>query len=98
VTHIVLEDGALDDLDRIVCHLRDHEVVDASSRGQEVLSTIAVLEAHPRIGRPTANGMGELVIGRGSHGHVALYRHFIGMNAVLVLAIRAPREAGYFQT
>jgi hypothetical protein len=42
--------------------------------------------------------MGELVIGRGSHGHVALYRYVAEMDLVLVLAIRAPREAGYFQT
>ncbi|MFI4970996.1 MAG: type II toxin-antitoxin system RelE/ParE family toxin [Lysobacterales bacterium] len=92
---MVLGDEALDDPDRIVGHLRDHDIVDASLRGQEILSAIAVLEGHPKIGRPTASGLRELVIGSGSHGYIALYRYVIEMNAVLVLAIRAQREAGY---
>lgn len=94
----MLKDGALDDLDRIVCHPRDREIADASLRSREILSAIAVLEAHPKIGRPVASGLRELVIGSGSHGYIALYRYVIEMNAVLVLAIRAQREAGYSQT
>lgn len=95
MTRIVLGDEVLDDLDRIVCHQRDRAIVDASLRGQEILSAIAILEGHPRIGRPVASDLRELVIGSGSHGYIVLYRCVTEMNAVLVLAIRAQREAGY---
>jgi len=39
--------------------------------------------------------MRELVIGFGASGYVALYRHEPAEDAVYVLAIRHPREAGY---
>ena len=38
---------------------------------------------------------GELVIGRGAHGDVALYRFVPELDTVVVLAVRAQREAGY---
>ena len=38
--------------------------------------------------------MNELVIGRDSHGYVALYRYVAAIDTVFVLAIRSQREAG----
>ena len=42
-----------------------------------------------------ANSKRELVIGRRSHGYVALYRYVHEIDTVFVLAIRSRREAGY---
>ena len=47
------------------------------------------------IGRPTSPDMRELVIGRRSHGFVALYRYVPDLDIVFVLALRSQREAGY---
>lgn len=38
--------------------------------------------------------MRKLVIGKGARGQVALYRDVAGVDAVIVLAIRRPRESG----
>jgi hypothetical protein len=40
-------------------------------------------------------GKRELVIGRHSHGYVALYRYVVEIDTVFVLALRSQREAGY---
>ena len=39
--------------------------------------------------------MNELVIGRRTHGYIALYRYVAVIDTVFVLAIRSQREAGY---
>jgi hypothetical protein len=36
-----------------------------------------------------------LVIGRRSHGSLALYRYETSIDAVFVLAVRSQKEAGY---
>ena len=54
-----------------------------------------VLRANPLIGRACGNSLRELVIGRGAHGCIALYRYAVLVDTVFVLAIRAQREAGY---
>jgi hypothetical protein len=35
------------------------------------------------------------VIGRRSHGYVALYRYVVEVDTIFVLAVRSQREAGY---
>ena len=47
------------------------------------------------VGRPVEYGLRELFISRGRTGHVALYSLEEGQDAVLILAIRHQREAGY---
>ena len=47
------------------------------------------------IGRPANNDKRELVIGRSSHGYVALYRYLVEVDTVFVLAVRSQQEAGY---
>jgi toxin ParE1/3/4 len=84
-----------DDFDRILDHLAKHEVDDARSRVQDIISAITVLERNPFIGRPVDGDRRELVIGRRSRGYIALYRYIAEVDTVFVLAVRGQREAGY---
>jgi toxin ParE1/3/4 len=95
VARVRLAPGVLDDLARIIEHLRQHEVDDAESRGRQIISALDVLADNPLIGRPAGDDRRELLIGRDSHGYVALYRYLPVIDTALVLAIRAQREAGY---
>lgn len=90
-----LAPGVIDDLDRIVEHLRQHEAVDAGARMEWIVSALDVLAHNPLIGRPAGDDRRELLIGRGADGYVALYRYLTVIDVALVLAIRAQREAGY---
>lgn len=83
------------DLDRILDHLQRHEAEHVAARLREIIAAVDVLRTNPLIGRPTGNDKRELVIGRGSHGYVALYRYVVGIDTVFVLAVRAQREAGF---
>lgn len=51
------------------------EVAQAEDRLMEMIEAISVLATNPLIGRPAVNDKRELVIGRGSHGCMALYRY-----------------------
>lgn len=84
-----------DDIDRILDHLAHYEVEGLSTRISEIMQAIAILEQNPLIGRPAENGKRELVIGRRSHGYVALYRYVATVDTVFVLALRSQKEAGY---
>lgn len=95
MTRVRLTPGVLDDFDRIVDHLRQHEVQAADARMAEIVSALDVLADNPLIGRPTGDDRRELLIGRDAHGYVALYRYLSVIDTALVLAIRAQREAGY---
>ena len=83
------------DIERIARHLAVHEATDVDARLGEITDACAVLERHPLIGRPTADGLHELVIGRGSRGYVALYDFDAALDLVLVLAMKAQREERY---
>ena len=63
----------------------------------EIAARLLALQTTPDIGRPFdgEEGLRELVIGFGSSGYVALYRHDPADDAVYVLALRHQREAGY---
>lgn len=84
-----------DDVDRIVDHLERHEVGQLEARISEIFSAVDVLRTNPLIGRLAYDDRRELVIGRGSHGYVALYRYAAAIDTVFVLALRAQREAGF---
>lgn len=95
MVRIELAPGVLDDIDRIIDHLRKHQVPTTDERIGEILEAIDILAHSPRIGRPVANGKRELVIGSGSRGYVALYRYLEQIQTVFVLALRAQRESGF---
>lgn len=61
-----------------------------------IAEAVSLLTRHPHIGRPVEMGLRELVISRGRTGCVALYSVENAHDAVLVLAIRHQREAGYW--
>ena len=84
-----------EDFDRILDHLARYKVEHSELRILEIINALDVLEHNPMIGRPLTNGMRELVIGRGSHGYIALYRYVSEIDTVFILAIRSQREAGY---
>lgn len=75
MARIELTPEVLDDLDRILDHLMQHQVPNAAARIAEIVHAIDVLEHNPLIGKPATRGKRELVIGRRSHGYVALYRY-----------------------
>ncbi|MEB1529750.1 type II toxin-antitoxin system RelE/ParE family toxin [Xanthomonas sp. WHRI 7945] len=95
MTRIRFAPGVIEDLERIAAYLRDHESEHAEERAEEIVSAFDVLAGNPLIGRPIHGDNRELVMGRGSHGYVALYRYVDVTDTVVVLALRAQREAGY---
>lgn len=95
MTRVRLAPGVIEDLERIVNHLRRHEIVAAEARVGEIISAFDVLAENPVIGRPAGDDKRELVIGHGSGGYIALYRYLPLIDTALILALRAQREGGY---
>ncbi|SBT07555.1 conserved hypothetical protein [Candidatus Accumulibacter aalborgensis] len=83
------------DFSRILDHLAHYEVENPAARIREIVEAISVLEYNPLIGRPARGDKRELVIGRRSHGYVALYRYLPEVDTVFVLAVRSQRELGF---
>ena len=84
-----------EDFDRILAHLDQFDAADRATRIDEIIQAVNVLAYNPLIGRPAGENMNELVIGRGAHGYVALYRYVGAMNTAFVLAIRGQRGGGH---
>ena len=95
MSRIELASAVANDFDRIVDHLAEFEIPDGDKRIAEIMQAISVLETNPLIGRPVDGILKELIIGRDSHGYVALYRYVAAIDTVFILAIRAQREGGY---
>jgi len=95
VSRIELAPEVAKDFDRILDHLAGYEVENPGQRLGEIIAALDILAQNPLIGRPASNAKRELVIGRRSHGYVALYRYVAEIDTVFVLAIRSQREAGY---
>lgn len=85
----------MEDFERILEHLLQAQTQDPASRMKEITTALGILEHSPLIGKPASGDKRELVIGRGSHGYLALYRYLEEIDTVFVLAIRSQREAGY---
>ena len=94
MSHIQLASEVGDDFERILDHLAHYQVENPALRIREIIEAINVLEHNPMIGRPANNDKRELVIGRRSHGYVALYRYIAEIDTVFVLAVRSQEEAG----
>jgi len=84
-----------EDFDRILDQLANYQAKSPELRIREITEGINVQEHNPMIGRPAANGKREPVIGRRSHGYVALYRYVVEADTVFVLALRGQREVGH---
>lgn len=92
---VELANRIAEDIQRIVAHLAEHDAPATEERVAGVFRTLQVLEDNPLIGRLVRDELRELVIGRDSHGYLALYIHKPLDDTVYVLAIRSQREAGY---
>lgn len=97
MTRIEIAPEVAEDFDRILEHLVTYQVEHPERRIGEIVGALDVLESNPLIGRPAANGKRELIIGRRSHGYLALYRYVAEIDTVFVLAVRSQREAGYVE-
>jgi plasmid stabilization system protein ParE len=95
MTRIELVPEVLEDLDRIIDHLAQFGVEDATARIGELLDAIQILTHNPLIGRKVNDGKRELVIGRASRGYVALYRYVVDIDVAFVLALRSQRESAF---
>lgn len=94
-TRIELVPDVAEDIQRILDHLDQYEAADSGERIKGFIEALDILAHNPQIGRPAANEMRELVIGRREKGYLALYRYIEEIETVFVLAIRSQREAGY---
>ncbi len=98
VSRIEIAPEVADDLERILDHLLQFEIVDARARLGDIFTAIDVLENNPLIGRIVRADLRELVIGRGARGYVALYKYVAELDTVFVLAVRGHKEAGAIAT
>ena len=87
---------AFADLEKLADFLAETEPTAAVETVGLIEEAVMLLARHPLIGRPVEGGLRELVISRGRTGYVALYSVEVQLDAVLVLAIRHQREAGYW--
>ena len=98
MARITYAPGAVLDLERLRDFLAEHDPEAALAAAGAIVEAVSVLERHPLIGRPAEAGMRELVISHGRTGYVALYDWLEAVDAVVVLALRHQREAGYDAT
>ena len=97
MAEIIYSRKALDDIEALTDFLAKTDPTTASETADLLIEAISLLDRHPLIGRPVEANLRELVISRGKTGYVALYRFRESDDAVLILAIRHQREAGYWQ-
>ena len=95
MARVELESEVFDDFERFLDHMARFETTDAPARFGEIIQAIQILIHSPLIGRPVKGGKRELVIGRASHGYIALYRFVASIDTVFILAIRSQRESDY---
>ena len=91
MTRIELAPAVFDDFDRFFEYIAQHDPDRAPERMGEILDAIQILTHSPQIGRPVQGGKTELVIGRASHGCVALYQYVAVIDTAFVLVVRSQR-------
>ncbi len=87
--------NALVNLEHIADFLAEESEQAALQALDLIDDAIGMLARHPLVGRPAEKHLRELVISQGRTGYVALYAYDPLRDAVLVLAIRHQREAGF---
>jgi plasmid stabilization system protein ParE len=96
LARLIYSEQAVADLERLTDFLVDIDPLAAAETIELIEEAVAVLRRHPLLGRPVEFGLGELVISRGRTGCVALYSFEADQDAILILALRHQREAGYW--
>ena len=94
---MILTEGAVAGIERCRTFLTERNAAASMKASREIARSFALLAKSPFIGRPVRGGgeLRELVIRFGGSGYVALYCYYEGDDAVIVLAFRHQREAGY---
>ncbi|MDP3547594.1 MAG: type II toxin-antitoxin system RelE/ParE family toxin [Phreatobacter sp.] len=93
---MIVTAGAVAGLERCRRFLASRDPSASQRAAAEIRRHFAALEKLPAMGRPVGGeGLRELVIPFGAAGYVALYRHELDDDQVLILAFRHQREAGY---
>lgn len=99
MARLIYSEQALADLERLSDFLLEQDPAAALATLDLTLDltaeALAILRRHPYIGRQLDDDLYELVISRDKTGYVVLYSFEEIHDAVLVLAIRHQREAGY---
>lgn len=95
MARLIYSEQAVADLERLCDFLAQQDPAAASATLDLIEEALAILRRHPLIGRQVDADLRELVISRGKTGYVALYSFEEVHDAVLVLALRHQREAGY---
>jgi len=93
---LIYSEQAVADLVRLTDFLAETDPAAAAETVGLIEEAVAVLRRHPLIGRQVELGLRELIISRGRTGYVALYSLEADQDAVLILALRHQREAGYW--
>jgi plasmid stabilization system protein ParE len=88
-------EAAIADIRRLALFLFESDPAAARATTELIEDGLGILERHPLVGRPTDEGLRELPISRGDSGYLALYAYDEREDAVIVLAIRHQREAGF---
>lgn len=96
MARLIYSEQALRDLERLAEFLLESDPQAAAETLGLVAEAVTMLARHPLIGRPAEPGLRELVISRGRTGYMALYSFEQAEDAILILAVRHQREAGYF--
>jgi addiction module RelE/StbE family toxin len=94
MARISYSNQALSDLERISDFLSENGLDELETLNL-IDEAVTILARHPLIGRQVESGLRELVISQGRTGYVALYTYEMQYDAILVLAIRHQREAGF---
>lgn len=93
---LIYSERALADLERLTDFLIEIDASSALETVELIEEAVSLLTRHPLVGRPVEYELRELVISRGRSGYVALYSLEATQDAILILAIRHQREAGYW--
>ncbi len=96
MAQLIYSQQALADLERLTDFLMASDPLATLATVGLIEEAVTLLKRHPLIGRPVEQGLRELVISRGKTGYMALYSFEEDPDAVLILAIRHQREAGYW--
>lgn len=100
---LIITEGAAEGLERCRRFLNEKNPRASANAARTIARHLRILEKEPAVGRPdpvdpeTDPETRELIIPFGDSGYVALYRLDPRRDAVVVLAFRHQKEAGYRQ-
>ena len=96
MAHLTYSAAAISDIEELTAFLAESAPAAAEATFSLIEEAVTILKRHPLIGRLVEDDLRELVISRGRTGYIALYSYEAADDAVLILALRHQREAGYW--